>query len=360
MSEYHTKPYPVTDYSPNNYRQTVDSIPPGWDLYIHPQGWVYFKNRQVRVVTDEDVRIPETLKSVEQYISSFPISELDEHMEILLPHGAMPGEHGLTLVVNHSLCIASHYLDEVRTTNVCKLDPYQVNRLHRLFWNYLQGHPAHVPTPANAEQEVRDALTWYHVDNLISGSRSTVPFSKMECEDLLKILNDTQVDWQQGSISRTVFLAWLSREIWSFRDAERYGQYTIKQSNVLRADRLRTGPASVTPLVLPAYISIPLDFVINVVFFAIPRTYLAHVKAASEYHGRLSSIQARWEQYIDRIVREYQDFLLIATVLLSANVSFLAINDLSPIATAAGIVSVFASLGSIIVGVFLHVEASIQ
>ena len=70
-----------------------------------------------------------------------------------------------------------------------------------MYWNYLERHPNHVPLPPNAEQEARDALAWFHLgepffpglspashsilDNLKSGTRSTVPFSKQECEDLL-------------------------------------------------------------------------------------------------------------------------------------------------------------------------------
>jgi len=33
----------------------------------------------------------------------------------------------------------------------------------RLYWNYVQRHPSHIPTPIDAEREVTDALTWYLV-----------------------------------------------------------------------------------------------------------------------------------------------------------------------------------------------------
>ena len=98
----------------------------------------------------------------------------------------------------------------------------------------------------------------------------------------------------------------------SFRDAERYGRYTKRQSNDYRAARKRPGPETVPAP--PIYIRLPLDFVVYFFFFGIPSTYLAHVKGASEYHGRLSNVQLRWERYIDRIVQEYQDFLLIVCV----------------------------------------------
>ncbi|KAF9534166.1 hypothetical protein CPB83DRAFT_843800 [Crepidotus variabilis] len=63
-------------------------------------------------------------------------------------------------------------------------------------------------------------------------------------------------------------------------------------------------------------------------------------------------MQYNWEKYIERLVREYSNFLLIATVLLSATVGFLAIPSIPELASVAAIVSVLASLGSITVGVF--------
>jgi hypothetical protein len=85
-----------------------------------------------------------------------------------------------------------------------------------MYWNYLERYPNHVPLPPNAEQEARDALVWFHLgtlsifwrlfsgshsilDNLKSGVRSTVPFSKQECEDLLDALSRINCE-KPGSI----------------------------------------------------------------------------------------------------------------------------------------------------------------
>jgi hypothetical protein len=75
-----------------------------------------------------------------------------------------------------------------------------------MYWNYLERHP-HFPLPLTVEQEARDALAWFYLgdpllspigqtsgfdaasDNLKEGSRSTVPFSKQECEDLLRAIS---------------------------------------------------------------------------------------------------------------------------------------------------------------------------
>ncbi|KAI0321855.1 hypothetical protein OF83DRAFT_1097593 [Amylostereum chailletii] len=325
----------------------VDNVrlPPGWELHIHPQGWLYFQHPELRIITDDDIRKPEEFETVARYLETFPLAELPtgDHFEVLLPRDPRPNEHILTLFINHALQLAAYNLGEVVSDSDARSEPRHLNRRRRMYWNYLQWHSNHQPCPEDAESEVKDALTWYQVDNLISGPRSVVPFSKEECRDLLQTLAGTQ---GHKTVGRTVFLSWLLREIWSFRSLESYGQYNLRDSTAIRKDRAPLGP--------PSHLSSPLwlSFILGFFFFSIPNTYLEHVRVASEYHGRLSNIQNKWEVYTQRLVNEYQDFLLIATVLLSATVGFLAVPDIDAFGRAAGIVSVFASLGSITIGVF--------
>jgi hypothetical protein len=113
-------------------------------------------------------------------------------------------------------------------------------------------------------------------------------------------------------VSKTVFLAWLLREVCSFRDAEYYGQYTLKAAQALRKARSR--PLLPSSQQLPPYILSVINVIINFLFFGIPWTYFAHVKGSSEYRGRLTNVQRNWEDYIERLVREYSHFLLIVSL----------------------------------------------
>lgn len=79
------------------------------------------------------------------------------------------------------------------------------------------------------------------------------------------------------SIAKTIFLAWLMREICSFRDAEYWGQYTQKESQVMR--KLRQKPTQSTPQPHPVAMFFT-NFIVNFLFFGIPHTYQAHVKAS--------------------------------------------------------------------------------
>jgi len=279
---------------------------------------------------------------------TYPLCDLVDGMELRVPHDPRPSEHMFSLVVNHNSCMAGYSLKEVMSSEGMEAD--HVNKRRRMYWNYLERHPNHVLLPPNAEQEARDALAWFHLDNLRSGSRSTVPFSKQECEDLLRAISRINSDFGDNSPGRTAFLSWILRVIWSFRVTERYGQDTYRQWDEHYAERIPTGPLPSAPS--SGYIRIPLNFTISALFFSIPKSYLEHIKAVSQYHGRLSTVQEIWDQYTRRIVKEYQDFLLIATVLLSATVGLLSVPDIQATSRAAGIASVFASMGSMITGVF--------
>jgi len=105
----------------------------------------------------------------------------------------------------------------------------------------------------------------------------------------------------------------------SFRITERYGQDTYRQWGEHYAERIPTGPLPSAPF--SGYIRIPLNFTISALFFSIPKSYLEHIKVVSQYHGRLSTVQEIWDQYTCRIVKEYQDFLLIVRLMHSPSSS---------------------------------------
>jgi hypothetical protein len=98
----------------------------------------------------------------------------------------------------------------------------------------------------------------------------------------------------------------------SFRFAEGYGKYTEKQSREIRDKR---APRLVSvPEPQGFVMSLVLSTIVSIFFFGIPRTYLAQVKAARTYRGRLDNVQQTWDAYIKRLVHEYSEFLLIVSL----------------------------------------------
>ncbi|KAJ7276272.1 hypothetical protein B0H12DRAFT_1084441, partial [Mycena haematopus] len=330
-----------------------NSVPEGWLLHVHPQGWIYFSNPSLRIVTDQDIRLPEVYELLDKVTQS-PLNNADAsdgielHIQLTKELSDVAEGRGvLSLAINHLHCIASYDLEEA-TSRFDNLQLRTLNRRRRLYWNFLWNHPSHAALPSKALDQARDALIWYITDNLISGQRSVVPFSKPECDDLGKVLKELADPCYDTSPARTVFVAWFLREVCSFRDSQDYGSRTVKQSERLR----RESKPSSLPISRPPTFLLPvLNVIIRVLFFGIPLIYLSHVRKSSEYRGRLANIQQNWENYIERLVREYAHVLLISTVLLSATVGLLSVSDILQPSKTAAIVSALASLGSIIVGV---------
>lgn len=103
--------------SPLTTVRRLDLSPPPtpeeWSSHIHPQGWVYFYHPKIRVVTNDDIRAPSVLDTVEKYIATYPLSDLADGMELLVPHNPQLDEHMFTLIVNHKSCMAGYDLTDV-------------------------------------------------------------------------------------------------------------------------------------------------------------------------------------------------------------------------------------------------------
>jgi hypothetical protein len=130
------------------------------------------------------------------------------------------------------------------------------------------------------------------------------------------------------SASKTVFFAWLLREVCSFRDSDNWGKHVLKQYRDAREEtahhanrfaRLDKSDTLIIPLV---------NFMINLFYFGIPWTYLAHTEAAFEFRGRLSELEAHWRKYIARLTNEFSHFLLIVSPVIAILFSLLIFNGM--------------------------------
>ena len=76
-------------------------------MYIHPQGWVYFRNHACHVVTDDDIRDPDILKKLNKTCEWLgPPSEAEQDIYVVAP-----GDIPFMMFVNHDHAIASFKRD---------------------------------------------------------------------------------------------------------------------------------------------------------------------------------------------------------------------------------------------------------
>lgn len=83
----------------------------------------------------------------------------------------------------------------------------------------------------------------------------------------------------ENSVAKTVFLAWLLREVCSYRDAYGWGQHTQKELQSVKLERRNSGTAPYNP---PMLIAVITNFVINILFFGIPHIYRGHIKVNND------------------------------------------------------------------------------
>ncbi len=90
------------------------------------------------------------------------------------------------------------------------------------------------------------------------------------------------------ALQRLLFLPGFFRKC-SFRDAEYYGLHTESTANTILAERQRPSLSPALENLSPS-ISPFVSLLINVVFFGIPKTYVAYLRQSFKYKGRLNNM----------------------------------------------------------------------
>ncbi|KAI0775979.1 hypothetical protein BD413DRAFT_257633 [Trametes elegans] len=319
--------------------------PAGWTMHVHPRGSMYWTSPLHKTVIDDDIRKPHMLERATQFCNSCVEFALPEGTEAQMIGGM---DASFCLFVNHDQCVAGYDHTKVRNEAVRDLSPNGLLRARRIYWGYMAHHPSHRACPREGYNEAINALRSYQHEHILYSARCIAPFSKAECVELLEVLHRIK-DAEHGLPATTALLGWILQDVYSFRTADRYAQVTRDELRSFR--KALSAPPDFAPRQSQLTQS-ALLFLIRVPFFGIPQTYLAHVKSASEFRGHMAGLKENWEAYTVQLVREYSDFILIATVLLSATVGLLTIDDIGEASRVAAMLSAFASLGSMTVGVF--------
>jgi hypothetical protein len=75
-------------------------------------------------VTDQDIREPDTFASITDNAFHYPVSALDDGMEVQINTRAGPsGTAIFNLAINHTHCVASYKAGEVNSVNIPALNP---------------------------------------------------------------------------------------------------------------------------------------------------------------------------------------------------------------------------------------------
>ncbi|KAK0485904.1 hypothetical protein IW261DRAFT_1415789 [Armillaria novae-zelandiae] len=164
----------------------------GWIEFSLPDSTVYYVHPTLRVTTDVDLRNNKKLDLVTSYFDNYK-DELAPPggMELWLRESAQKKKRDPPLVgwwIDHKSRSVPSWLPRRGPPGSGRKDEDALDMEYR-YWAFLEAHPAHIPLPAKAHEEALNALTWAWTDRLLPSQQATsAPFSQNEYQELTSLL----------------------------------------------------------------------------------------------------------------------------------------------------------------------------
>lgn len=333
--------------------------PPGWTFYAHPEGVPYFYHAEKRVYTeanlyDEDFlhKVDEDIDTIEDFLQLHGI-RLGPTVDLALDLNRL--EDG---IIATDYYYADHerriifFLDEFESTNLPAWSQVTgVNSLSHLriefeaqYWYHCVLYPTCLELSVSLVNELRD-IVMHSIGDSMTSPYSTAPYN---LEDLYKILSLTDSLKENIGTRHGGCVSLLSRFMYVFI---RQRFFDFHGQPCARLDRDQTVYEGVTEkrtLLIKS---------LSPLLFNAPDVHLRNLEKMW-VDGLMH--KAVWLQSIAKLNEEWQEFVLYATVILNANVAFLAIQSIDDSAPpyrsptqVASYLSIIASIGSIILGLLL-------
>ncbi|KAF8982243.1 hypothetical protein BDQ17DRAFT_827858 [Cyathus striatus] len=331
-----------------------DPDPPGWTSYLHPEGVRYFCDIEKRIYTDANL-----YDSGVQSLVNQSIDEIYDFMRI----NSIILSPSADLVLDFVEDKVYYYFAEHKNRSVFYFD--KMNTADFRSWQEVQGassltHFGHLieaeywwhiflfPSSLKISEEIVNELR----DTVIHGIGDcmTTPFSTITYsnEDLYKLLSVTNSLKENIGTSYGGSICMLSRFMWGFahgRFLHWHGQPAVRLSRDMSAH----GPVvKVRSWIMK---------ISSALLFSAPDIHLRNLEKIWVDHLMYEHI---WKQSTQKLINEWQEFTLFSTVLLNANVAFLAIQTIdqdnhpyrSP-GQVSSYLSMISSIGSIILSLLL-------
>ncbi|KAF9448056.1 hypothetical protein P691DRAFT_705693 [Macrolepiota fuliginosa MF-IS2] len=359
---------------------TIDNplpvVPSSWSRYVHPEGAVYFWDSDRRIVTDADILNPEIYETIENrlaqiqgYIREYHIDyPCKETVHLYLEHYPKIPAFGYYFVdhVNRTLfwLDAKYGYNMVRELQTAPPDLGHVGtELRSQYWYHNEYFPHVLHFPNDALVELQDIL-WHAVGDLLTSSDSTVPYTLGETKDMQALVTDIITYYRGGSV---ISIHKRGSTVGSGRLDDGARAVVCKIDRLLglftherfinfygeKCARLCHGQSVFEEAQRTWFVSL----VSPIVFYA-PESYLKKLQSMS-----VDSFvnNPSWDKLLTKLTDEWKEYTLYGTVLLTSNVSFLAIQSLDALgshgyrnpAQRASYFSIAVSIGTIILGLLL-------
>ncbi|EKM58098.1 uncharacterized protein PHACADRAFT_252123 [Phanerochaete carnosa HHB-10118-sp] len=327
-------------------------IPLGWKAHECPEGKLYFHHKSRRLLTMTDIQDDQNCRQIER-ASDDLLSQLasmdapDDAEMTLMKTSNEEGED----VIGYYVASMSHqrifWFKAVDVSLVTNGERAVVSEMHlekairEQFWQHVEMFPNHRGLPGVAIRELKDTFT-YGLCDYVTSHTSMFAFDPDTIEKLTRCMEGMIED--EINPANTAAAARLLNTIYKERFIHFHGEAGARldrEDNAFVAGI--KGPRS------------HFFYLVTPFLFFIPPVYLKDLERICVDNSvhRLLLLQL-----INRLKRDWESSITPATVLLSANVGFLAINSIdttSPNKSAAQISSYISSIFSLFIYVVVQI-----
>ncbi|KAK7026841.1 hypothetical protein VNI00_015383 [Paramarasmius palmivorus] len=334
-------------------------LPPGWKEFLHPEGARYFMYEPKRLYTDANIYDSTILSHMSSFIWEYD-QYIHRHNVHLSPHVNVVFDLSID---SEEEVRCKYYLVDHSTRMVFWLDTFELNESTLYAWSEVKGvtEVAHIRHVIEAQyhcdlfpnsfslslshvDELRDILV-HSMGDVLTSLSSTVYYTIDELRHMLVVVNNIR-----KNVESTTCVSPYSRLMSAFA-GQRFCHFHGQPA--ARLDRHRS-------VHYPASYNAPRTFmhILSPLMLNSPNTHY-HTLGKLWVDGILHA--SSWNEFISDMTIEWQQSILLGTVLLNANVAFLAIQsvdegtanpDRSP-AQIASYLSIVASIGSVIIGLIM-------
>ncbi|KAF8525521.1 hypothetical protein BU17DRAFT_83762 [Hysterangium stoloniferum] len=363
-SRYHSRPRPSRDYQaipPGPFdvnRGRRRDLPHDWEEHIHPEGQSYYiktwtEYRNIPVLTeariyDEKIRARVTSYTERLLFQLTSNKELWPYrgpdIELLVAIGdedELDDDMSSYYFVHHQDAVIFwlHEVneDDIEFPHVSGSDHLRLY-LHKYYWIHQEYFPSHHHVTEERESE----KFIFNMKDVVTCPTSTSSYDQQQLETILNMMNNLK---HNRGPARNAAIGRVWAEIYSARFINYHGEPHA------RLFRTQIEDDSTKP-------QHPLMKLVFLILFDAPST---HLTTLCEFYSDDVVYTEGWRKCVDHLLKDWQDMILWATVLLTANMSFLAIfNSKEDVisenrAVACSMVSTLSSTTSIVIGL-LHVR----
>ncbi|KAK0226524.1 hypothetical protein IW262DRAFT_1457753 [Armillaria fumosa] len=342
----------------------------GWMPFAHPEGALYWFHREKRTFTGVDLHNGGKLQRIMKYLDD--IYEFIHKNHIIIPANVDLVFEIVRDPDSGEECCA-YYFASHNTRSIFWLDDFDTNYL--ITWDEVKGvtEPSHVGLEIEAQywyhcqlfptcmemtmniiEELRDILI-YNMGDTMTSPLSNSAYGVSELQEIMGLTNCIEKSITSGLLRRPGSVSSIGRFMFIFF-RNRFINFHGQPGARLARDQLIYETSSKRTLLVT---------LLSPLFFFTPDIHLVTLKKIGG-DGHVHTNKASWTNFTQNLNTEWQEVTLYATVLLNANVAFLAIQSVDDAsadggrssAQIASYISMIASIGSIILGTRMRVHDS--